>query len=111
MRRHLILSLHDSPGPLFQQLADECRTVVLASGSLAPISSLCAELNLFSSDSPVALSPTTSGTSSAATALQKRLQTQPPPLEADHVVNLDRQLFVVSIGQFPDGAELHGKEG
>eukprot|EP00804_Cyclotella_cryptica_P007195 CCRYP_009729-RA/>CCRYP_009729-RA protein AED:0.21 eAED:0.21 QI:131/1/1/1/0.87/0.77/9/1400/1710 len=96
-----------TPGPLFQELADECRTVVLASGSLAPISSLCAELNLFSSDSPVALPPITSGTSSTTAAGQKRLQTQPPPLEADHVVNLERQLFVVSIGQFPDGAELH----
>lgn len=92
---------------MFQELANECRTVVLASGSLAPIPSLCAELNLFSSETQIAEPKNTSSTSKPA--VQKRLQIQPPPLEADHVVNLDKQLFVTSIGQFSDGSEVHGK--
>jgi Rad3-related DNA helicase len=99
----------DSPGPLFQELADECRTVILASGSLAPIPSLCAELNLFSSNTPITL-PSSSSPSTPQSTVQKRLQTQPPPLEADHVVNLDKQLFVASIGHFPDGSDLQGME-
>ena len=48
-------------------------------------------------------------TSTPTPAVQRRLQTQPRPLEADHVVNLDKQLFVTSIGHFPDGSELQGK--
>jgi hypothetical protein len=84
--------------------------VVLASGSLAPIPSLCAELNLFSEDTHVSLSPTPKSSTPASTpAIQKRLQTQPRPLEADHVVNLEQQLFVTSVGNFSDGSELQGK--
>lgn len=87
-------------------MANECRTVVLASGSLAPIPSLCAELNLFSSDTEI--TQPMNNSSSTTPAVQKRLQIQPKPLEADHVVNLEKQLFVTSIGQFQDGTELHG---
>jgi hypothetical protein len=81
--------------------------VVLASGSLAPIPSLCAELNLFSTETQLPPAPTS--TSTPVAAVQKRLQTKPPPLEANHVVNLDKQLFVTAIGHFADGSELQGK--
>ena len=35
-----------SPGLLMEDLTESCRSVILASGSLAPLPSLCAELNL-----------------------------------------------------------------
>ena len=92
-----------TPGPLMQDLSSQCRTVVLASGSLSPIPSLCAELNLFPEDGP--LTPVKS-TSNSTSKIQKRLQTKPSPLEADHVVDLEKQLCAVSIGHFPDGSEL-----
>lgn len=95
------------PGPLFQELTNECRTVILASGSLAPIPSLCAELNLFSTETQLPPAPTSTSTPTAA--VQRRLQTKPAPLEANHVVNLDKQLFVTAIGHFADGSELQGK--
>lgn len=99
-----------TPGPLMQQLTNECRTVVLASGSLAPIPSLCAELNLFPADGPPAIKPPPSpmkpSPSSPSKIIQKRLQDKPSPLEAGHVINLDKQLRCISIGHFPDGSEL-----
>lgn len=94
---HLHLDLL-TPGPLMQQLSNECRTVVLASGSLSPIPSLCAELNLFPADAP--LSPVRSPQPNLTDALpkiQKRLQHQPPPLEADHVVNLEKQVGILEL--------------
>lgn len=97
-----------TPGPLMQQLSNECRTVVLASGSLSPLPSLCAELNLFPADASIGISspkPTSTQVILQPT-VQKRLQNRPPPLEADHVVDLDKQLFAVSIGAFADGSEL-----
>ena len=66
-----------TPGPLMQELAKECRSVVLASGSLAPLPSLCAELNLFPADSS---SPSKSSKSEGTDCLpanQRRLQVQP----------------------------------
>ena len=97
-----------TPGPLMQQLANECRTVVLASGSLAPIPSLCAELNLFSADAaPVTKpSPSPMNPSISSSKIQRRLQNKPAPLEAGHVIDLDKQLRCISIGHFPDGSEL-----
>lgn len=85
-----------TPGPLMQQLSNECRTIVLASGSLSPIPSLCAELNLFSEDDTTMTNPKI-----VLPNTQKRLQNHPSPLEADHVVNLQKQFFAVSIGHFP----------
>lgn len=99
---HLHLDLL-TPGPLMQDLANQCRTVVLASGSLSPIPSLCAELNFFPAD---ASADSAKNLSSTLPKIQRRLQNQPRPLEADHVVNLDKQLFALSIGHFPDGSEL-----
>lgn len=96
---HLHLDLL-TPGPLMQDLSNMCRTVVIASGSLSPIPSLCAELNLFAADA----SQTNSSTS--LSKVQKRLQIHPRPLEADHVIDLEKQLFALSIGHFPDGSEL-----
>lgn len=91
-----------TPGPLMQQLSNECRTIVLASGSLSPIPSLCAELNLFSEDDNCSSGlPSKTNTSIAPSKNQKRLQNHPSPLEADHVVNLQKQFFAVSIGHFP----------
>jgi hypothetical protein len=38
--------------------------------------------------------------------IQKRLQNKPAPLEAGHVIDLEKQLRCISIGHFPDGTEL-----
>jgi Fanconi anemia group J protein len=43
---HLTIRLL-SPGLLMNDLSKKCRSVILASGSLAPLQSLCAELNLY----------------------------------------------------------------
>ena len=131
---HLVLKLL-SPGLLLREISDECRTVILASGSLAPIPSLCAELNLFgkessssssqassqcpksstcsgkklsySSSQPASLSQTpVNANSKIEKKFVDRLQTTPKPLEANHVVNLQKQLLAVSIGNFPDGEKL-----
>jgi len=102
---HLHLDLL-TPGPLMQELSNECRTVVLASGSLAPIPSLCAELNLFPADGQSPVKPSQPDPTNSQPKIQKRLQNQPTPLEAGHVVDLDKQLMAVSIGHFPDGSEL-----
>jgi len=107
-----------------REISQECRSVILASGSLAPLPSVCAELNLFGNDS----SSTTANQKSIITSNQlptisqslfdpivkgraeklytNRLQTTPKPLEANHVVNLQKQLLDVSIGHFPNGEKL-----
>lgn len=74
---HLVLKLL-LPGLLMKNLSDQCRSVVLASGSLSPLQSLCAELNLESAE-------TSKG--------KGRLQVKPPPLEADHVVNKGKEFL------------------
>ena len=89
-----------------QELSNECRTIVLASGSLSPIPSLCAELNLFPADSLSSVTSSEPIPTNCLPKVQKRLQNHPCPLEADHVVDLEKQLFAVSIGHFPDGSEL-----
>ena len=85
---HLVLKLL-FPGLLMKDLANQCRTMILASGSLSPIPSLCAELDLHDEK-----------------AKDGRLQTKPKPLEANHVVKLSKQLLAVSVGHFPDGTPL-----
>ena len=89
-----------TPGILMEDITSQCRTVALASGTLAPISSLCAELNLFPSRTKSALN------SPSKTSRNGRLQVQPKPLEANHVIDLDKQLRAISIGCFPDGSPL-----
>ena len=136
---HLTLRLL-SPGLLMREISQECRSVILASGSLAPLPSLCAELNLFGKETSLS-SPTPSQTylsqlssppirSSIASGklpeisqsvldslvkttdgvIEKlytnRLQTTPKSLEANHVVNLSKQLLAVAIGHFPDGEKM-----
>ncbi len=120
---HLVVRLL-SPGLLMREISQECRSVILASGSLAPLPSVCAELNLFGKDS----SSTPASQRSIITDKQlptisqsmldsivegrakklytNRLQTTPKPLEANHVVNLQKQLLAVSIGHFPTGEKL-----
>ena len=103
----LILELL-TPGILMEDISSQCRTIVLASGSLAPISSLCAELNLYPSTPNVAQHDSKSGSPITPKLLNKpgRLQIVPKPLEANHVINHDKQLRTVSIGNFPDGSAL-----
>ena len=107
----LILNLL-TPGILMEEMTSQCRTLVLASGTLAPIRSLCAELNLFSPEgvSAVASSPPIRIGVPKKEGQEKdrkgRLQMQPRPLEAGHVINLEKQLMAVSIGHFPDGSPL-----
>lgn len=86
---HLMLKLLN-PGLLMKNVSNSCRSVVLASGSLSPLQSLCAELDLQGSE----------------VSKTGRLQTKPPPLEADHVVNKQKQLLALAIGHFPDGTPL-----
>ncbi|CAJ1966607.1 unnamed protein product [Cylindrotheca closterium] len=124
---HLVLRLL-SPGVMLEDLREKCHSVILASGSLAPIPSLCSELGLYppkekplsqspNSSSPTKLSQGSSDQLPSAVNDSKikdseiplkngRLQVRPKPLEANHVVNLQKQLFAVSIGHFPDGSPL-----
>jgi hypothetical protein len=126
---HLVLRLL-SPGLMLGDLRDKCRTLIFASGSLAPIPSLCSELNLYgpkdtstvpAQNSPMkmqalsqpSLSQASSSSAIGSPGLTKvssplygRLQTKPKPLEANHVVNLPKQLFAVSIGHLPDASPL-----
>jgi hypothetical protein len=112
-----------TPARNMNEIADKCRTVILASGSLAPLPSLCAELGLrashvVSKEENVPLSagkptkaesaakPSKAGESAAKPASKGRLQDRPAPLEADHVINLEKQLMAVAIGHFPDGSSL-----
>jgi hypothetical protein len=119
-----------TPARNMNELAKKCRTIILASGSLAPLPSLCAELGLRAShvtsnaeNVPLkAAKPTKAGESAkpaakstkagesvkaaSASASEGRLQDRPAPLEADHVINLEMQLMAVAIGHFPDGSSL-----
>ena len=105
-----------TPGLRMSALAGQCRSVVLASGSLAPIPSLCAELNLL----PPNLEDQRSSKADSLGEEKKkivdplsekfgRLQVTPRPLEANHVVKLPKQLLALSIGHFPDGSPLSVK--
>jgi hypothetical protein len=84
-----------TPGILMSEISNSCRTLVLASGTLSPIQSLAAELDL-----------TTQTEASRSVLFNNGLQNRPPPLEADHIINLPKQLLAVSIGHFPNGSPL-----
>ncbi len=90
-----------SSGVFSNELFETTRSVVLTSGSLSPIIPLCKEINLLPSTSVSAA--TTKQVSSG------RLQMKPPPLEANHIITLEHQLFTASIGHFPDGSPLFVK--
>ena len=103
-------------------LLRDCRSVVLASGSLAPLGSLCAELHLLPPSGPQGKKPQIQDEKNTNNVEQKevdnddplsqtsgRLQVTPKPLEANHVVSLPKQLFAVGIGHFPDGSPLSVK--
>ena len=97
-----------TPGPLMQQLSSSCRNLILASGSLSPISSLVAELNLFP---PKVQCGKDKGKESEKPSdddklVYGRLQITPRPLEANHVIDLKKQLLAISVGHFCDGSSL-----
>jgi len=108
-----------SPAPFMKDLTRSCRSIILASGSLAPLPSLCGELGLHAGDHSGSKPSTPSTTSvqaksspSASSEVSSsemltggRLQLQPPPLEANHVVNLDKQLLAIAVGHFPRNGE------
>ena len=100
---HFVLNLL-TPSILMKDLSSICRSVVLASGTLAPIASLCAELNLL----PKSTKSSTSSTDESGPSFQSpdRLQITPKPLEANHVVNLQKQLLACAVGHFADGSPL-----
>ena len=91
-----------TPAPLFKDLRGMCRTVVLASGSLAPIPSLCTELGLVGStvsakeQSPLASSSfKTTASESVKEERTKEIpgtQISSHPLEGDSVLDLDEHL-------------------
>ena len=85
-----------TPGILMRDLSFNCRTLVLASGTLSPIQSLTAELDLNPAEDPL----------KSSSPFNNGLQVKPMPLEANHVVNLSKQLLAVSVGHFPDGSPL-----
>ena len=99
-----------TPAPLFEDLRDQCRTVVLASGSLAPIPSLCAELGLVGSTAAKEESPLASGwlgasanDSENATKTKEirhsQVSQQPlDPSEADSVFDWEEQLLSAPCG-------------
>jgi len=93
-----------TPSILLRPIAEQCRTLVLASGSLAPLPSLCAELGLAPPKAETA--PKVESTIPKTEETGGRLQMRPKPLEADHVINLAEQLRAISIGCFPDGSPL-----
>lgn len=107
-----------TPAILMAPILRDTRSVILASGTLAPLDSLCAELNLLppsSKDSPVLSTQHNVDISEMVTSINPlsattgRLQVQPRPLEANHVVNLSKQLLAVSVGHFLDGSQLSVK--
>ena len=117
---HLVLNLL-TPGVLMAPLLEETRSVVLASGSLAPLESLCAELHLLppidnhepcdkkfplSKDSDELLQDEVETNQDPLSTTSGRLQIAPKPLEANHVVDLPKQLLALGIGHFPDGTSL-----
>jgi hypothetical protein len=98
-------------------ILEHSRSVVLASGSLAPLESLCSELHLLppsvdedskeiSQSSGEAVDEDEHVMSDPLASTSGRLQVAPRPLEANHVVDLNRQLLAISIGHFPDGSPL-----
>lgn len=102
-----------TPAKFMSPLAEQCHTVVLASGSLSPIMSLCGELGLTvgPSDEDVKKAAAKPGPESKIQAQEllsrvPRLQLQPKPLEANHVIDLEKQLLAVSIGHFADGSPI-----
>lgn len=104
-----------TPSLNMKELAQNCRSVILASGSLAPLPSLCAELGLSaapevkknSSGKPLTTRDVTKRVGEILNEkTTARLQNKPPPLEASHVVNLNKQLLAVAIGEFPNGERL-----
>jgi len=95
-----------TPSILMNDLSSQCRTVVLASGSLSPIDSLCSELNLLPPNDHSFSQDNESSTPGSEKRNLYRLQIKPKPLEASHVINLSKQLFAVSIGHFLDGSSL-----
>ena len=158
---HLVVELL-TPAPMLQPLLHQCHSVVLASGSLAPLLPLCAECGLTAettatTQKPTMASPATTPSWSRPSTQEfspsmvppytqsqtqsqsqpslsqasgsqttdpretaaneshqpdsppticNRLQMKPKPLEANHVVNLQKQLMAVSIGSFADGSPL-----
>lgn len=95
-----------SPAPYMNYLAESCRSVILASGSLSPLPALCSELGLVSSDTDRTCPGPSPGALQFLSLTEGRLQTKPPPLEADHVIDLKNQLLAVAIGDFPCGEEI-----
>jgi hypothetical protein len=109
-RWETMLSIHLlTPSLLLAPIAEQCRSLIFASGSLAPLGSLCAELGLDAAPEE-AHAMVTSSNGGTLPLLQGprvgKLQVKPPPLEANHVINLGKQLRAISIGYFPDGSQL-----
>jgi len=109
-----------SAGMFTEELFRSTRSVVLASGSMAPISPLCNELHLLppalndlANDKECNADQHYEDASAEAHSYEDhhrtkygRLQVSPEPLEADHVIDLEKQLLAVSVGCFTDGTPL-----
>lgn len=103
-----------TPAKFMADLSEQCHTVVLASGSLSPIMSLCGELGLTVGPkeaevkkAAAKLNPIEAEIEAKALkAKMPRLQMQPKPLEANHVIDLEKQLLAVSVGHFSDGTPI-----
>ena len=107
-----------NPGLLLAPIADKSRSLIFASGSLAPLGSFCSELGLSAaSDEDHSMKKAVPAPMDKANMINNvpclespkicaKLQVKPPPLEANHVIDLNKQLRCVSIGTFPDGSPL-----
>ena len=103
-----------TPSVLLAPIANKCRSLVFASGSLSPLGSLCAELGLVPAPDEahatrpptVSPEPVITAESFSPTDIRPKLQVKPPPLESNHVIDIEKQLRAISIGTFPDGSTL-----
>ena len=66
------------------------------------IPSLCTELNLL----PISSKPPQTNEFGPSFRSPDRLQVTPKPLEAKHVINLQKQLLACEVGHFADGSLL-----
>jgi len=74
--------------------------------------SLCAELNLLPpNQSPQIINEKLNVETGGNVIEQKyRFQLVPKPLEANHIIDMEKQLLAFSIGVFPDGSVLTMKQ-
>jgi hypothetical protein len=72
--------------------------------------SLCAELDLVSPHKSTPSLTNSNDKPDSSSEKKYRLQLTPKPLEASHIIDMEKQLLAFSIGVFPDGSPLTVKQ-